>query len=119
MKSNYITDKIGNKHHYNNEGLLHSIHDEPAVILESGERKWYYQGLLHREGNPAIQIPGYENQYYEMGLKHRVDGPAIESIDGEEYWINGNQISKEQFELNKKLTINLPQKNNKQSKKKI
>jgi len=119
MKTNYTVDKIGNKYHYDDEGNLHSMFDEPAVILESGEQKWYYKGLLHREEKPAVQIPGYENQYYEMGQKHRMNGPAIESIDGEEYWINGNQITKEQFNLNKKLTISLPTKNKKQSNKKI
>lgn len=119
MSVNYILDKIGNKYHYDEDGNLHSMNDEPAMILESGEKRWYYQGLIHREGKPAIQIPGYENQYYEMGKKHRLNGPAVESIEFEEYWINGIQINKEIFDLHKKLIINLFEKKTKKTKKKL
>lgn len=119
MKINYTTDNIGNKYHYNEEGLLHSVNDEPAVILESGEKKWYYKGLLHRDNKYAINIPGYENQYYHMGKKHRKNGPAVENIEYEEYWLNGNKITHEQFELNKKLENNLPHKSINKVKNKI
>lgn len=75
--------------------------------------------MLHRKEKPAVQIPGYENRYYEMNEKHRLNGPAVESIDGEEFWINGQQISEEQFKLYIKMTNDLINKNNKQPKKKI
>lgn len=119
MKTKYITDNNGNQYHYNANGQLHSINDEPAMILESGEKKWYYEGLLHRENKPAINIPGYSNEYYYMGKRHRIDGAAIEDLDGEEYWINGNIISKEQWQLHKKLEIKLVEKNNCKIKNKI
>ena len=107
MKSKYTKDNIGNKFNYNEFGELHSINDEPAMILESGEKRWYYKNLLHRETGPAVTIPGYENQYFFMGKKHRENGPAIENIEYEEYWINGIQINKSVFELNKKLEHSL------------
>ena len=107
MESKYITDKIGNKFNYNEFGELHSINDEPAMILESGEKRWYYRNLLHRENKPAVNIPGYENQYFFMGKKHRENGPAIENIEYEEYWINGIQINKAVFMLNRKLEQSL------------
>lgn len=119
MKNNYITDKIGNKYLYDNEGRLHSSDDMPAVILESGECRWYYENFLHREEQPAINIPGYENQYYHMGERHRDNGPAVESIDSEEYWINGNRITKEQWLLHKKLELKLVEKNSITKKNKI
>lgn len=119
MKTNYTIDNMGNKYHYDSEGNLHSINDEPAVILNSGEKKWYYNGLIHREGTPAVNIPGYENQYFHMGKLHRENGPAIESIDDEQFWINGYQISKEKFEFHKKIELKLINKENKSPKRKI
>lgn len=108
MKTIYTLDKIGNKYHYNEEKILHSIHDEPAVILESGEQRWYQDGLLHRENDkPAIIIPGYELQYYYMGKKHRENGPAIINIEFEEYYMNGHLVTKENYLLNEKLNNKL------------
>lgn len=117
MKTIYTTDNIGNKYHYNEKGLLHSMNDEPAVILESGVEKWYKDGVLHRDNNPAIIIPGYEMQYYCMGKKHRENGPAIVNIEYQEYWINDNIISKENFLLHEKLNNKLSLKNIKQKRK--
>lgn len=119
METNYTIDNMGNKYHYDSEGNLHSIHDEPAVILNSGEKKWYYKGLIHREGKPAVNIPGYENKYFHMGKLHRENGPAIESIEDEQFWIHGHQISKEKFDLHAKLESKLMNKEIKSTKIKI
>lgn len=118
MKTIYVLDKIGNKYHYNQKEILDSVYDEPAVILQSGEQRWYQDGLLHRENdNPAVIIPGHELQYYYMGKKHRENGPAVINVEYQEYWINGHLISEENFKLNRKLNNKLAVKNSIQKRK--
>ena len=54
-----------------------------------------------------------------MGKLHRENGPAIESLDEEQFWINGNQISKEQFYFHKILESKLTNKPKTSIKRKI
>lgn len=66
----------GNTHLYYKTGLLHRENDLPAKIFDvtnpNGRKEWYYKDFLHRNnGKPAI-----------------VDG------DTEEYYIYGQQVSK-------------------------
>jgi len=47
-----IEDQSGNKRWYV-EGISHRDNDLPAVIYKNGNQCWYVGGKLHREGNPA------------------------------------------------------------------
>jgi hypothetical protein len=71
---------------------LHSIYDEPAVIIKDGDKKWYRQGLLHRDNDlPAIIRDNLYQYWYKNGLIHRDNKePAIIIYTGyKEWWING------------------------------
>lgn len=70
--------------------LLHNSNDMPALILENGNRMWFYHGKRHRENGPAIEWnDGGKDWYYDDQL-HREGGPAVESASGTKAWyING------------------------------
>jgi len=55
--------------------------------------------IKHNPYAPAyIDLAGYK-VYYIEGKIHRLDGPAVMWANGEEeYWINGEELSKEEFE---------------------
>lgn len=65
---------------------------------------WKINGVFHRDGDlPAdIQRDDYGNEeweaYYKNGKLHRLTGPAVIDYDEEEYWINGKQYTKEEFD---------------------
>jgi hypothetical protein len=42
--------------------------DEPAVIMANGDREWYQNGQLHREGNePAVIRADGTREWYRNG----------------------------------------------------
>jgi len=83
-----IQDAFGNKRWYK-EGMRHR-EGGPAVEYVSGEKHWYKEGMRHREGGPAVEYSNGAKLWYKEGKLHREDGPAIEHADGrKEYWKNG------------------------------
>ena len=95
------------------KGKLHRPNDEPAIIsydignwglsfpkysrrislypqLQSHEKQWWENGLLHRNGGPAIISEHGEKRWFQNGYLHRIDGPAIEYLNGSyQWWKNG------------------------------
>lgn len=69
-------------------------------IFENGTIEWRQNGKLNRVGGPAVEgYDGYQ-AYYKNDMHHRLDGPAIIYADGREaYYINGQQLTKRQFEV--------------------
>lgn len=90
------------------------------VVNKVGNKQWYKNNLLHRKKGAAVQGINGDKRWYQHGELHREDGPAVEWGDGldilsEEYWISGQQLTKEEFsnyvkikELHNKLKNNLP-----------
>jgi hypothetical protein len=76
-----------------------------------GDKRWYLNGELHRDGGPAVEwVDGGKEWYrngemyrrefteytawYCKGARHRDDGPAIEYPDGSaEWWHHGRRIA--------------------------
>lgn len=77
-------------------------------VIDFGDRvEWYnLEGMLHREGGPAVECKDGEKFWYINGLPHRKDGPAHVSCSGlkehNHYFINGIEITEEEFELSNK-----------------
>ena len=76
-------------------------------IDDLGNKRWYKNGLIHREGGPAIiHRDGWEC-WSRNGQVHREDGPAIEWPGHEKaWWYNGQKIdcsSQKEFERLLKL----------------
>jgi len=55
-------------------------------VEPNGIKKWYQNGLLHREDGPAVEQANGTKESYEHGLRHREDGPAIEEANGDKIW---------------------------------
>ena len=57
-------------------------------------------GRWSRMDGPAIEYMDGTKWWCIGGDLHRTDGPAIEAGDGRrEYWINGKEMSKEEFDV--------------------
>lgn len=80
------------KLHFNSEGQLHSINDEPAVEYVDGDKEWYKNGQPHREDNPAVEYSNGDKYWYVNGHLHREDGPAIEYVNGDKYWYRNGKF---------------------------
>jgi len=80
----------GNETWYYN-GLIHREGDLPAMTQHNGKSQyWIKHGQYHRQGAPAIILENGLEEWYTNGKLHREDGPAIvDSVRGNQYWING------------------------------
>jgi hypothetical protein len=80
-------------------GFLHSIYDEPAVIIKNGDKKWYRSGLLHRDNDlPAIVRDGGYQYWFQNGLIHRDnDEPAMIGYLGYREWYENGMLVKSDF----------------------
>jgi hypothetical protein len=55
-----------------------------------GNKRWYLNGALHREGGPAIEHSDGYKAWWINGARHREGGHAVELLNGvKEWWING------------------------------
>ena len=78
---------------YNDEGVLHSYDDEPAVIYWN-TKSWYKNGFRHRDDDkPAVINSDGSKAWWVNGERHRDnDKPAIIYFDGtKEWWVNGHR----------------------------
>ncbi len=92
-----VEDSYGGKYWYK-EGKLHR-EDGPAIEHENGNKMWYLNGHVHREDGPAIANSSGYKAWYKDGGYHRDDGPAREFPNGRvEYWLNGDHLTKDQWE---------------------
>ena len=84
--------------------LLHREDDLPAVVLKHFEskefcsddevfvsREWWINGHCHRVGKPAVEYSCGSKYYYEYGNLHRLDGPAIDTIENQEWFVDGRR----------------------------
>jgi len=66
--------------------------------LPNGTKKWYVNGLLHREDGPAIELLNGDKKWYVNGLLYREDGPAIERANGDKEWyVHGIKYTEAEF----------------------
>ncbi|MHA6897985.1 hypothetical protein [Ralstonia pseudosolanacearum] len=76
-------------------------------VIDNQVRKFYRNGVLHREDGPAVVGRDYQ-AWYRHGLLHREDGPAVIRGRGagavEEYWFEGCIVSAAMLVLHKTLT---------------
>lgn len=90
------------------EGVLHRA-DGPACYFEFEDEQfiplvsykhWYVNGKRHRENGPAVEYSDGSEEWWVNDQLHREDGPAVTTsmIDQEEYWLNNNQMSKEEWQ---------------------
>ncbi len=65
-------------------------------IDSDGNKKWYLNGLRHREDGPAVEQANGDKWWFLKGKLHRIDGPAIEWADGSKEWyLNDKKITED------------------------
>ena len=73
------------------------MENKPICEIDTlGNKRWYLNGLYHREDGPAIELKSGTKKWLVNNKFHRLDGPAIEWNDGScEWWINGFFVDEE------------------------
>ena len=63
-----------------------------TIINDFGDKSYYLNGNLHREGGPAIEYARGSKCWYKDGKRHREDGrPAVEHANGQRFYIEKNK----------------------------
>ncbi len=71
----------------------------PAVECSNGDKFWYIDGNIDRLDYPAVEWANGDKEWWVDDKLHREDGPAVEYPNGDiEYWLNGEQMTKQQWE---------------------
>lgn len=64
------------------------------MIIFSGSKMWWKNGLAHRVNGPAIDNVGGDKFWMQQNQLHRINGPAVTRSDNSvEYWVNGNIVT--------------------------
>ena len=71
--------------------------DGPAVIYSDGSEVWYRNGRIHRVGGAAVSYPSGEQHWLQNGQYHRTDGPASIFRRARYWYLNGEEVSEEEF----------------------
>ena len=112
MEDKYTTetDRLGIKRWYKN-GLKHRD-DGPAMEYDNGDKIWYKNGVRHRENGPAVEWRNGTKFWYKNGVKHREDGPAVEAVeynkDVKKYYLEDEYYTEEEYYETLKEIDNLP-----------
>lgn len=88
-----VEESNGTKRWYCN-GVLHR-EDGPAIEWPDGAKSWYSHGKRHREDGPAIEQRNGDKYWFSHGKMHREDGPAAEQRDGDKYWFSHGKLHRE------------------------
>ena len=82
---------------------LKSEYDDLDKFKNNNGEIFYYKkdtGIWHNPYGPAIICKNGTKFYFIENKCHRLDGPARIWINGvEEYWVNGESLNKEEFEI--------------------
>jgi len=71
---------------------------ENPVVDSAGDKRWFSNGCLHKDGGPAVEWYSGYKAWFKKGKIHREDGPAIEYTNGDKKWfIDGEQLTEEEF----------------------
>ena len=82
--------------HYYKNGKLHR-EDGPASEYKNGTKFWYLNGKLHRINGPAVEWSNGDKAWWKNDKLHRTDGPAIEYGGIKQWHLNGECLTKEEF----------------------
>ena len=64
-------------------------------VWSNGDRAWYLNDKLHREGGPAVEYANGNKFWYLNDKRHREDGPAVEYADGDKFWYLNGKLHRE------------------------
>ena len=61
----------------------------------NGDKRWFLNGILHREDGPAVEYSNSDKEWWLNGKRHREDGPALEWSNGEKEWFLNGKLHRE------------------------
>ena len=77
-------------------------------IDDEGTKRWYLNGIPHREDGPAVEYIDGTKKWIVRGQFHNVNGPAIIYSTGVVKWyINGKNITNEIIQWAEENSIDL------------
>jgi len=80
---------------WRHNNVRHRDGDLPALTNQWGDKWWYKNGELHRDGGPAV-VRGNIEEWYQHGKLHRDDGgPAVEIKNGTKYWYQHGKLHRD------------------------
>ena len=79
---------------WRHNNVRHRDGDLPALTNQWGDKRWYKNGELHRDGGPAV-VRGNIEEWYQNGLLHRDGGPAVEIKNGTKYWYQHGKLHRD------------------------
>jgi hypothetical protein len=72
--------------------------ERSSKIIKNGIEIWILpNGEYHRELGPAIIHPNGTKEWYQDGLRHNPKGPAVIKGIREEFWVNGDMFTRDEF----------------------
>lgn len=74
---------------------VHRLTGAECVERSNGDRFWYRNGELHRDGGPAVEYADGGLEWYQNGKFHRTDGPARENAYGDRFWCYDGQLHRD------------------------
>lgn len=94
IKNGLVVDEYGNKRWYKNN-LLHREGDLPAVETSVDGKQWWINGQLHRDNDlHAVEYSNGDKEWYQYGELHREKAPA-KFMFGNKYWMQHNKKHRE------------------------
>lgn len=85
----------GKQWHVNDE--LHR-EDGPAIVDHHGNKQWFIRGQQHRDDGPAVVDSNGNLEWYRHGKRHRTDGPAKIYHYFERWFVNGIELTEDEFD---------------------
>jgi hypothetical protein len=67
------------------------------IDREGNKRYFDQRGRFHCEEGPAIVYADGSASYYKHGLRHRLDGPACLWLKDKKWFIDGVELTEEEF----------------------
>jgi len=82
----YVSNYLGDKCTCDENGLLHSYNDLPAVIMSNGTQEWHKHGKLHRDNDlPAVVRYDGSKHYYKDNVKYTPTPDCTKDQHGNKY----------------------------------
>ena len=99
IKKYYVTVDEESTTRWYKDAKCKILHREngPAVEYTTGDNAWYQNGQCHRTDGPAIEWSDGTKSWYQNGKRHRIDGAAIEYSGDKAWYINGEELTEEEF----------------------
>lgn len=83
---------------------MKSKRNKIEIRYHGGDKYWFMNNELHREGGPAIERNNGVKEWWVNSRLHREDGPAIECTNDVKFWfLNGIEYTEQEYKIQLRL----------------